>query len=427
MSEAAPPSLRRSLSWTLLGELVFAACQWISLMVVAKLGSPEALGRYALGLAVATPVIVLANLHLRPIWVVDVRERPEHERASWADYLGLRLLMQPIALAAVALVCLIRGWPATTVAVVLLMALIRMAGSVSDIFYAPAQRAERMDPIGISRVLAGVAWLGMLALGLALGSELLALGLVALASFALTLTWDLHHARAHAPIRPRLDRAGLRRLVALALPMGLAAGLLGVTGNLPAYVLELDHGLAEVGFFAAVLSILQASGVVNVALGNAAIPRLAKLALGDPSAFWRLLIKLLALVGLLNGLGLALVLGFGDLYLRWAYTPEYAVYLPQLVIAALAAIVLGVANMLSQTLTALGRFRLQLVLNLVALIGSLGLSLWLIPGGGIEGAVWALLGLAILRLIIYALANFVFGPRGNSRDSDRSYVAPSTP
>lgn len=411
MSEPEPAgSLRRSLSWTLLGELVFAACQWISLMVVAKLGSPEALGRYSLGLAVATPVIVLANLHLRPIWVVDVRERPEHERAQWADYLGLRLAVQPIALLVVALVCWIRGWPSTTIAVVLMIALIRAAGSVSDMLYAPAQRAERMDPIGISRMLAGVAWLSMLALGLALGSELLALGLVALASLALTLTWDLRHAKRLESTRPRFDRAALARLIRLALPMGLAAGLLGVSGNLPAYVLELDHGLAEVGFFAAVLSILQASGVVNVALGNAAIPRLAKLAVAEPKKFWKLLAKLLVLTGLLNGLGLVLVLLLGELYLRLAYTPEYVVYQPQLILAAIAAIVLGLANMLSQTLTALGRFRSQLVLNVVALIGSLGLCFLLIPEGGIEGAVWALLGLAIFRLVLYALANVVFGP-----------------
>jgi len=175
-------------------------------------------------------------------------------------------------------------------------------------------------------------------------------------------------------------------------------------------VLELDHGLAEVGFFAAVLSILQASGVVNVALGNAAIPRLAKLAVAEPKNFWKLLAKLLVLTGLLNGLGLVLVLLLGELYLRLAYTPEYVVYQPQLILAAIAAIVLGLANMLSQTLTALGRFRSQLVLNVVALIGSLGLCFLLIPEGGIEGAVWALLGLAIFRLVLYALANVVFGP-----------------
>lgn len=409
-ASARPDSLRRSLSWTLLGELVFALCSWLSLMVVAKLGSVEALGRYSLGLAVATPVIVLVNLHLRPIWVVDVRERPDHERGEWADYLGLRLLVQPLALLAVGLVCLARGWPATTVAVVLLVALIRAAGSVSDILYAPAQRAEQMDSIGVSRALAGLAWLGMLALGLWLGGELLGLGLVAVASVTLTLTWDLHHARRFVSLRPRVDRRALARLLLVAAPMGLAAGLLGVTGNVPAYVLELEYELTDLGFFAAVLSIVQASGVVNVALGNAAIPRLAKLAALDPRAFWRLLAKLLVLAGLLNGVGLVLVLVFGELYLRFAYAPEYAVYLPELVLAAIAAIVLGLANMLSQTLTAIGRFRAQLGINVVALVCAVALAFVWIPSHGLRGAVWSLLGLAIVRLVVYSIANLFLGP-----------------
>lgn len=409
-SSVAPPqpSLRRSLSWTLLGELLFALAQWISLMVVAKLGSVEALGRYSLGLAVATPVVVLLNLHLRPIWVVDRREGAE---ASWPDYLGLRLLVQPLGLLLVALVCVARGWPPTTIAVVLLVALIRVAGSLADILHAPAQRAEQMAAIGISRVLAAVAWVGMLALGLLLGGELLALGLVALASFAIVLAWDLPQARRFLPLRPRVDASALRRLLRDALPMGLAAGLLGVTGNVPAYVLELEYELADVGFFAAVLSILQASGVVNLALGNAAIPRLSKLALVDVRAFWRLLAKLLGLVVVLNGLGLVLVWAFGELYLRYAYSPEYATYLPELLLAALAAIVLGVANMLSQTLTAIGRFRAQLVINVVALLGSVALAFALIPNHGLRGAVWSLLGLAVLRFTVYSIANLAFGPR----------------
>src|SRR5690606_27476679 len=51
-----PDSVRRSLSWTMFGELGFAASQWLSLMVIAKLGSAEALGRYSLGFAVSTPI-----------------------------------------------------------------------------------------------------------------------------------------------------------------------------------------------------------------------------------------------------------------------------------------------------------------------------------------------------------------------------------
>ncbi|KIG14827.1 Heteropolysaccharide repeat unit export protein [Enhygromyxa salina] len=415
MSET-PDSVGRSLSWTLLGELSFAAAQWLALIVVAKLGSPEALGRYSLGLAVATPIIILANLHLRPIYVVDTRAR-----WGFADYLGLRAIMLPLALGVTAGVCLIRGWPWQVAAVVCLLGVIRVAGSVSDILYGRAQRAQKMDTIGISRAVQGGLWIGLLALGLVLGDEVLALGMVAAGLTLHMLFYDRRRAAqvqvADDPLasgrslRPRFDRVRLRGLAWEALPMGVAAGLLGLTGNVPTYVLEDTHGLEAAGFFAAVLSVIQASGVVNVALGNAAIPKLARLSVDDARGFWVLLVKLLGLVVVLNGVGVVIVALIGDAYLRYAYTPEYAVYLPELVVASITAVVLGLANMLSQTLTALSRFRLQLWLNLAALGCSVGVGLWLIPTRGIAGAIQTLLVLAGFRLVLYLTANIAVGPR----------------
>lgn len=411
--EPRADSVGRSLSWSLLGELTFAACQFFSLMVVAKLGSPEALGRYSLGLAVATPIIVLINLHLRPIYVVDVRDE-----WRFGHYMGLRLVMLPLALLVTAGACLIRGWPWQTAAVVVLIGLIRVAGSASDMLYGRAQRAEKMDSIGISRVMRGSIWIGLLAVGLVLGDEVLGLALAAAGLVLITLAYDLPRAArvrvsAEDPggVRPIFDGQRLRALAWRALPMGLAAGLLVLNNALPAYVLEHSHSIEEVGFFGAMLSVIQASGVVNMALGNAAIPRLAKLSVADARGFWILLAKLLALVVALNGIGVLIVVFAGDLYLRYAFTPQFEVYLPELVLAAIVAVVVGLANMLSQTLTALSRFRAQLVINVIALGFALAASLLLVPERGVAGAVAALLALAGVRLLLYLGATAMFGPR----------------
>ncbi|NVB37197.1 hypothetical protein G6O69_37450 [Pseudenhygromyxa sp. WMMC2535] len=409
MSGARPESVRRSLSWTLLGELVFAAAQWLALMVVAKLGSPEALGRYSLGLAVATPIFVFANLHLRPVFVVAAEGR-----WAFAHAFALRLVALPLALAATAGFCLVRGWPWETAVAVLLVGLIRASGCASDILYARAQRAETMRSIGISRALRGGLWIGLLALGLRLGGEVAALALVAAGLAAVTLFYDLPRAAAlgePGSARPRFDWPQLRALARHALPMGLAAGLLGFTLNAPAYVLEGSHGLEVVGFFAAVLSIIQASGVFNMALGNAAIPRLARLSAEDARGFWALLAKLLAAVAALNGAGLLIVIVAGDLYLRYAYTPAYVAYHDQLILAAVAAVIVGLANMLSQTLTALSRFRAQLVINAVALAVSIAVAAWRIPARGLDGAIETLLALAGFRFVVYLGANLALGPR----------------
>ena len=401
-----PAGIRKNLSWTLVGELGFAAGQWLSLVVMAKLGSPEALGRYSRGLAVATPVIILANLHLRPVWVVDVEDRVDFQHVF-----ALRLIALPLALLVTAAIVLARGWPVMTALVVLLVGLIRVSGSFSDICYARAQRAEQMDSIGISRLSRGLLWLGALTLGLVVGDERLAVGLAAGVLCLHSLAYDLPAARRHGPIAPKFEWPKLGSVTRIALPMGLAGGVLGLSANVPAYVLEAKASLAAVGFFAAVLSIQQASGVLNMALGNAAIPRLAKLAASEARAFWRLLARLLGLVALLNGVGVGLVYVFGELYLRLAFAPEYASYLPELVAMSLAALVVGLANMLSQTLTALSRFRLQLGLNLVALAFSLGCAWYLIGAHGLRGAIWSLVALAAFRFVLYVTSLGLVGPR----------------
>src|ERR671931_288612 len=55
-------SLRANFAWTVLGNVVYSGCQGGMLIVLAKLGSASMVGQFALGLAVATPVIMFPNL-----------------------------------------------------------------------------------------------------------------------------------------------------------------------------------------------------------------------------------------------------------------------------------------------------------------------------------------------------------------------------
>src|ERR1700722_789398 len=99
VTDSRPPalgggfSLRTNFSWTLAGNLVYAGCQWGMLVVLAKLGSPQLVGQFALGLAVTAPVIMLSNLQLRGVLATDARE--EH---TFSDYLELRLVTTGLAL-----------------------------------------------------------------------------------------------------------------------------------------------------------------------------------------------------------------------------------------------------------------------------------------------------------------------------------------
>src|ERR1700761_4467989 len=97
LKEASKPraralSLRANFVWTFAGNIVYSGCQWGGLVVLAKLGSPELVGEYSLGLAIAMPVLMFAMLQLRPVIASDVREE-----YRFGDYLGFRILTTIVA------------------------------------------------------------------------------------------------------------------------------------------------------------------------------------------------------------------------------------------------------------------------------------------------------------------------------------------
>ncbi|MGH1348684.1 MAG: lipopolysaccharide biosynthesis protein [Nannocystales bacterium] len=386
-----------SLRWTLLGEVLFAAGQFGLMMVMARLGSDAALGRYALGLAIATPLFVLTSLHLRPTYVVT-----NEEELGFGHFWALRLLGAPAAVVLAAFWAVLAGLDTTTAAVVIWVALTRMSEMLADLCHAAAARDETLDRVGISRALRGMLLLGTVGGAMLAGvSESTALALGAVVALLLTLTYDFETARRHANLRPRFDRDRLWRLTVLAAPVGFAGGLLGLTTNTPAYVLEHSIGIEPLGDYAAIVSILFISGVLNAAVGGAAVPRLARLFETDRAAFVRLLLRVAAVVG---ACGLALLLAcvlLGELYLAIAYGPRFTSLAPSLVYSGAIAFVAGLANMLSQTLVSMKRFRMQFTINAITFVVAVGLAFAFVPTHGVEGALLALGLLSVARFLAY--------------------------
>ena len=125
-----PLSLRSNFSWTFAGNVVYAGCQWGMLMVLAKLGSPERVGQFALGLALTAPVIMLTNLQLRAIQATDARRE-----YRFGHYLALRLATTALSLLVIAgIAC---GYRLETALVILAVGLSKAFESLSDVVLRP--------------------------------------------------------------------------------------------------------------------------------------------------------------------------------------------------------------------------------------------------------------------------------------------------
>jgi len=152
------PHLGVSVLWTLAGYASFMVCQWAMLVVVARLGSPEKVGEFALGLTIAAPVILFANLGLRRFQVTDASGR-----FGFADYFGLRLLMAGLALVAIAALAAGSGYGPAVAGAILAMGVAKAVESANDVVLGALQRAERMDLVARSMALRGVGGTAALA------------------------------------------------------------------------------------------------------------------------------------------------------------------------------------------------------------------------------------------------------------------------
>src|SRR5580698_3381745 len=233
LNEPKPNSMRGNFAWMTAGNAVNAACQWGMVSVLARLGSPELVGQYALGVAVSTPILMLAQLNLRTVLATDVAG--EHHFLDYRDVRVLSLLLALLGIVAAG--CLEHS--AQDRMAVVLVALAQSVDWVADIYIGLFQRQERMKRIAITLSLHGI--LSLLALGVIValtGSLSFGLFGVLIARLVALFGYDATIAT-RGCIAPRsLGDAGFRsrsqkywRIVKTASPLGVVLMISSLAGN----------------------------------------------------------------------------------------------------------------------------------------------------------------------------------------------------
>jgi O-antigen/teichoic acid export membrane protein len=393
-------SLRRNAAWTLLGQVVFAACHWASFIILGRLGGPEELGQYALALAVVTPIMLFAGLQMRQLQVADAVRRYRFE-----DYFAVRVAGTTCASLFLLVIALV-GYDGHVAVAILLVALARGFESLSEVHYGLAHRHKRLDVVAQSTMLRGVLELIALGGGYYLTKDLV----IALIGVAVTraMTWwffDRAATRQWRDSRTELpSEPGFKRRLELAwtaLPLGIAMLLITLNPNVPRYFIEYISGLAALGLFTAMAHFVVAGRMVINALCQAAFPRLADLyAAGDWAAFRRLLVRLIGFSMLPGLIGLIFVLAFGRELLILVYGPTFADGAAVFPWIMLVAVVLYAQTPFGYGLTATQQINVQpLIFGITVAVNALG-CLLLVPAYGLFGATLAWLGSVTCQFVL---------------------------
>lgn len=385
-------STRANFAWVAASTIYFQLCQWLMLAALAQTADSEAVGRFALALAVTAPPVLLANLNLRVVLATDVRSE-----FPFADYLILRTGCLTVMLAATAAVAAVVTDSAADLALILAVALAKTLDAFSDIAYGLLQKYERMDRIAISRSLQGT--LQVLALVLTFhvtGDLVAAVAAWAAASGAVTLSYDARSVllliRNHASERYRRDGMGPRflRLVRLAVPLAGTATLGALISNLPTYALSRWRTVTEVGVFSAQMRLVTVVSLAFAALVQVATPRIARSFVEGSTAFRRLMRMMFCTAGVSTAIGLAVTVLAGHDLLVLVYGEGYADQ-GLLILLMLAAGANLVSVVLGMAVSAARAFTAQFWIGL-AQFGATGAALAVLtPGRGAAGAALAFL------------------------------------
>lgn len=380
-------------SWSFAGNSIYAFSQLILISVIAKLGSVEMVGQYALALAITSPVFMFMNLQLRSIQATDSKGD-----FAFSDYFGLRIHSVIISLIVCSIIAFFSGMDFKMQLVIFLVGINKGVEALSDIFWGDFQKNERMDLVAYSKILKGflsiiisfsimkvIPDVNLLLLGVSL-AWLITLILMDLKNsrYLLVITTDVKSG--YGFLRPQLSIRRLKKLFLMAVPLGVVASLDTLNTNIPRYFIQINGGIKDLGYFAGIVSFMVIGGTIVNALAQSVMPRLAAYFNTNLKKFIDLFIKLLLMANLLGVLGVIVAVIFGRQILTLVYTADYATYENVLIIIMVAAWLWYLSGFTNSALTAARFFTAQVPTFLMMVVGTIISSMFLIPRHGLMGA-----------------------------------------
>ncbi len=404
--------LLANVAWMLVGNLLYGLSQWGQLVALAKIGTIEIVGTFALALAVCVPVLMFNSLSLRSLQITDYKH--SHR---FLDYLALRLLTLCLSMLFIIGLGFVAGYSFSIVLSTTMIAGAKAIEYVSDILYGLLQQRESMAGIAVSMILRAFLSVGVLSLAVYLTHSLV-WGAAALLVSSLTvlLSYDIPKTLSVAKLQFRtviteanvfreevIARGGYRKLLKLAkagLPLGVVLMMISLNVNIPRYFIKQHLGIHDLAIFSAIATLLAAGSVATNAVGQAAAPRLARyFANGNRRGFNLLLAGLVTASLGLGVLGFAGALLFGKQAMTLLYRPEYSIHSEVLIWLMGSSGFFYLGSTLGYAVTAVRCFTPQLPLFTSATLATTVGCIFLVPALGLKGVAIAILISAVVQCL----------------------------
>lgn len=398
-SAPKPLSLKANMLWNSAGSMTYLACQWLVTVLVVRLTSGyDAAGLLSLAMSVTGIFGTFASYKMGTYQVSDI-----HHEHSLADYLGFRLIMLMAAFVA----CMVYAALTCSTGALLTIALFygfKGVGLVIDVLHGADQQHRRMDYIGKSFMLQGVATLAAFVAVLALTGNLdAAIVAMGAAALAVLLCFDLPHTRKLEAVSVRFDRAETLFFLKTSLPAVVASVAASALFTIPKQYLAVDAGDAALGIYASVSAIAL---LVQMGAQYLYVPLLdvfpRKFFDEGVGAFGRLLAKAVAGILAVSAVATVALVLAGPWFLGLLFGESILPYTYLLLPVIVATVATAFLWFLGDLLIALRDFQGNFWGNIAALAAVLALTFPLVDAFGMNGVSFVGAGACLVGVAVCA-------------------------
>lgn len=390
---------KRKISWSVVGNLIYALSQWAVVTIIARVGSFQDIGSYALSLAVTAPIILFFNFQYNAILATDSKEE-----YTFSQYFGSRIINSSIALIIIILVSLSYKDNSEVMVLIILMGFVKYFESLSDLCFGFFQKNNRIDLMGKSQFYRGI--LNVLIVGilfiLTKSVIISVIGLLLLMLFRL-ISYDLSNVKKYTTITPDFKFNWIV-LIKMTYPLGFVSLINSLNTNIPRYFLEYFSDINEVGIYSALAYILTASNLMITPLSLLIAPQLAKAyELNNAMRVKKINFFVILITIVIFVLIFTLIVLFDKEILSLLYGEDYIYYSDMFVLINISIIFSALTTLFNLNIVAARVFRVQPILNFLVVVISAIASLYFIPSMGVLGAIYVLLTSKIVQMLFSAL------------------------
>ncbi len=263
--------MKKDIAWNTFGNIFYGFCTWVITILVVRMGSFTDAGYLSLAMTTSSTYNAIALFAMRNYQITD-----SGHLYSDGEYVSSRIISCLAAYVFLAVAAVFSGSMYQAICIIAFMP-VRLSEAYSDVFHGIDQMHDRYDLIGKSFTMRGIAVIVIFIAGMAVSGNLaLTLGLISIATFAISILWDKRLTSKITTIEMRLKDSKILKLYLSCLPLMLFTFFMGMQMMYAKTVLSEVVGVTRQGIYASISNPTYAIQVMGAALFAPFLPVLAE-------------------------------------------------------------------------------------------------------------------------------------------------------